>query len=129
MVGSKYFQNAVLFSVYGLIAKSVSVKEHLEQISFYTRHFFYIKTTRTLHSPADRLFSDSSEVTSDKCVQASIYETKYNVIKVCTDLSQLISDHALSIAILNSKNRPNLPISVFFNLQSPQWNRSVTILK
>lgn len=37
MVGSKYFQIAVLFSVYGLIAKSVFVSEHLEQISLYTR--------------------------------------------------------------------------------------------
>ena len=37
MVGSKYFQIAVLFNVYGLIAKSISVNEYLEQISLYTR--------------------------------------------------------------------------------------------
>ena len=35
MVGSKYFQTAVLFNGYGLIAKSISVNEHLEQISLY----------------------------------------------------------------------------------------------
>ena len=59
-----------------------------------------------------------------------MYETKYNVmmmfhkiqeyekleIKVCPDLSQLISDHALSIQgqpYFKSQNRPNLPISAF----------------
>ena len=40
MVGSKYFQAAVQFNVYGLIAKSFSVKEHLEQISLYTGQVF-----------------------------------------------------------------------------------------
>ena len=42
MVGSKYFQTAVLFSVYGLIAKSNSVNEHLEQISLYTLKCYHL---------------------------------------------------------------------------------------
>ena len=55
------------------------------------------------HNHADRPFFDNIEVTSDKCVQGSIHETKYNIIKVCTDLKQLSSGHASSIAILNLK--------------------------
>ena len=41
--------------------------------------YFLSKPYVRSRSPADRPFSDSSEFTSDKCVQASIYETKYNV--------------------------------------------------
>ena len=100
MEGSKYFQTAVL---YGLIAKSVSVNEHLEQISLYIRHskktpkHTHTHTHTHSHRPANRPFSYSAEISSDKCVQASIYETKYNVIKVYTGLSLLISDHASSV--------------------------------
>ena len=38
IVGTKYFQTAVLFNVhvYSLIAKSILINEHLEQISLYT---------------------------------------------------------------------------------------------
>ena len=73
MVDSKYFQTAVvLFNVDGLIAKSVSVNEHLEQISLYTCPNFLSKPHTHSHSPANRPLSDSSEVTSDKCVQDSI---------------------------------------------------------
>ena len=103
MVGSKNFQTAILFNVYGLIAKSVSVNEHLEQICLYTHQNLLSKPHIHSNSPANLPFSDSSEVTSDNCEQASIYETKFNVIKVCTDMSQLISDHAPSITILNPK--------------------------
>ena len=71
--------------------------------SFFFFLLFLIETTYS-HSPADRPFSVNSEATSAKCVQASIYETKYNVIKVYTDLSQLISVHAPSITILNPKS-------------------------
>ena len=53
---SKYFQTAVLFNIYGLIAKSISVNEHLQQISLYTAKmlspvpvckYFRIRTTIT----------------------------------------------------------------------------------
>ena len=94
MVGLKNFLTAILFNVYGLIAKSVSENEHLEPISLYTRQNLLSKPHVHSNSPAN--LSDSSEVTSDKCEKASIYETKFNVIKVCTDMSQLISDHAPS---------------------------------
>ena len=63
---------------------------------------FFVKTTHS-HSPTERPFSDSFEFTSNKCVQASKYERKYSVIKVCADLSQLISDHAPYITISNLK--------------------------
>ena len=63
---------------------------------------FFIKTTHS-HSPADRPFPDNSEFTSDKCVQDSIYETNYNVIKVCANLSRIISDHTPNITIFNHK--------------------------
>ena len=85
---------------------------------------FFIKTKHS-HSPADCPFSGNSDVISDTCAQASIHEPIYNVIKVCTDLSQLNSDHAPSI---KSQNRPNLPKICFYNPQSSQSNRSVTIL-
>ena len=50
---------------------------------------FFIKTKHS-HSPADCPFSDNFDVISDTCVQASIHETIYNVMKVCTDLLKVV---------------------------------------